>query len=73
MDQLTIGDELLGIDPSSGRVGYSPITAWLHHDPWAISKFTRIRTNWGQFQSSPLHNFGYLRDGKIDYKFARLF
>ena len=65
----------MGIDPSTGKNGYSKIEAWLHHDPLATADFQNIVTNSSsRFESSELHNLAFLgEDGKIGYKFANKF
>ena len=72
MNQLTIGDSLFGIDPQSSIPGFSPIEAWLQHDPHAEADFDTVLTdNGARFESSALQNFAFVRNNKIDYKFAR--
>lgn len=45
MAELKVGDMVLGIDPSTGKKGYSKVEAWLHHDPLAEGEFNLIQTN----------------------------
>ncbi len=74
MAHLKLGDEILGLNSESGKVEFSPMTAWLHHDSLAESNFIRLTTENGMsYESSSLHNLGFVHKGRIDYKFANEF
>ena len=72
MMDLQVGDQLLGLDPASGKHGYSIIKTWLYHNPHANTSSMEIKSHGNtEFASSPLQNFAFVNaNGKIGYKFA---
>ena len=72
MSELQVGDEVFGLDPKTGKDGFSKIQAWIYRNPYANSEFIRIRTNGSLVvDASPLQNYAYIDpSGKIRYKFA---
>jgi hypothetical protein len=32
MAELQVGDQVLGVNPQTGQIGYSELTHWLHRD-----------------------------------------
>lgn len=73
MKQLKIGDEVFGLDVSTGKNAFSKVKAWLHRDQKAIAQYDILRTKDNiTFEASDLHNIAYLNsEGKIDFKFER--
>eukprot|EP00747_Dinoflagellata_sp_TGD_P122395 gnl/TRDRNA2_/TRDRNA2_173617_c0_seq1.p1 gnl/TRDRNA2_/TRDRNA2_173617_c0~~gnl/TRDRNA2_/TRDRNA2_173617_c0_seq1.p1 ORF type:complete len:608 (+),score=46.18 gnl/TRDRNA2_/TRDRNA2_173617_c0_seq1:203-1825(+) len=57
MDEVRIGDELLGFDHETATVGFSKVRAWLHRSSGTRTPVTKIVTDKGQVTSSPTHNF----------------
>lgn len=75
MSELQVGDQILGLDPNTGKRGYSKLEAWLHHDPLAEADFQLISTNANMsFESSEMHNLAFFgRNSQISFKFAKDF
>jgi hypothetical protein len=71
MDQVRVGDALLGFDHSTGQVVFSKVRAWIHRDVQSISDMTVLRTSAGLLTTSGKHGIA-VRDeaGDTDYSFA---
>lgn len=48
MDQLSIGDSILGYNYETNRAEYSEMMAWLHRDHIGFYEFNRIHTSSNQ-------------------------
>ena len=60
MQNLQLDDEVLGIDPETGKNAYSKVVAWLHRDAQSQAFFQTIETDKGlNFTASKLHNIAY--------------
>jgi hypothetical protein len=73
MGAIRINDEVLGLDPATGKQTYSKVVAWLHRDTQAIAKYDSVTTKQGAaFEASDYHNIAFANsDGKVDFKFAK--
>ena len=61
MSELHIGDEVFGLDPNTGKHGYSQVQTWLYYNPYANSEFIRIRSNGSLvIDASPLQHYAYI-------------
>ena len=60
MDKLKAGDQILGIDPNTGTIGYSCLQLWLHRDRFAETEYQALHiANGTSFQASSFHNLAY--------------
>jgi len=72
LDQLQIGDMVLGYDASEGKDVFTPVRAWLHRMPETPNEFIKLQTQHGELEVSRLHNVAIMSEsGDIDYQYAQ--
>jgi len=71
LSEISLGDELLGLDHRSGLVVFTMVRAWLHRDLDAELPMVMLRTDAGELITSPFHSIASSQDGS--YSFARDF
>ena len=71
MNELEIGDRILGYDFENNQQEYAEVSAWLHRDTETLAEFTQVVSNnsW-TFTASAGHNIAYNKNGTIGFKYA---
>jgi len=67
MAELKIGDEILGLDESTGKQEFSRVRAWLHRDVEASSEMVAMTGLEGTLTASPHH---LMASGPRNYNFV---
>lgn len=72
MADLKIGDEILGMEHSTGKQVFSPVRAWIHRNVNAETTMTSVKGDRGTLVASPRHSVatGIAAAGKFKYEFA---
>ena len=71
ISDLKVGDEILAYDKEKGKNHFSKVIAWLHRDTVGNLEFEEIHTQENYtFSASETHNIGFIKDGKLDFKFT---
>lgn len=71
MDQLEIGDMILGHDASTGKDVFTPVRSWLHRFPSIDYSYIKLHTNKGDIEVARFHNIAVAEGNTVkDYIYA---
>eukprot|EP01124_Arcella_intermedia_P035311 TRINITY_DN8953_c0_g1_i2.p1 TRINITY_DN8953_c0_g1~~TRINITY_DN8953_c0_g1_i2.p1 ORF type:complete len:208 (-),score=53.29 TRINITY_DN8953_c0_g1_i2:9-632(-) len=70
MEDLRVGDYILGYNPTTQLNEFSEVLSWLHNDPTLESTYLGLQTQSDTLWVSPEHNVATLQNGQIYYQLA---
>lgn len=71
LDEIQLGDEVLGFNHATGLPEYSKVRAWLHRHPKGSVEMLDIKTEAGTLTASSYHSVAVLNGKGVDYAFTR--
>lgn len=72
IEDVEVGDRILGYDGENGRNMYVGVLAWLHRDVGVQAEFVRLEMESGmEYLASGNHYIGYNDNGTINFKYAQ--